>query len=461
MNPCGQDARRPSRAGDKTALAVCFHTIGCKVNQYDTQLMREQFEASGYTVVDFGDRASSVAVVNTCSVTGRSSQKSRQAVARARRMMPGARIVAVGCDCLESSSAAELLQVADRVLGNDEKRSIVRAAGLEGRETGVAGIAHFSGRYRALVKVQDGCDWFCAYCRVPFVRGRARSRPRAEVLAEVERLALGGHREVVLTGVNLGTYGLDRSGKRELAGLLQESVSRRWKVRFRLSSLEATELTDELLELMAGESAICPHLHLPVQSGSDEVLKAMGRRYTAGGFLAAVDRARRRVRGLAVTTDLMVGFPGETDEMYRESLGVVERARFSRLHVFPYSRRPGTRAAELPGEPPERVKMARRAGAAALGRRLAAEYGAAAAGQEREVIVDRETGPGLVCGYSEDYLRVELPAGTGAGTGQPGELVRVRLSGRPGTAPGSWAARSTISPTGCYEDRALEMPRGA
>lgn len=414
---------------------VAFFTLGCKVNQYDTAAMARLFRRQGWQVVDFGEEADAY-VVNTCAVTRRSEAKSRQAVRQARRRHPGA-VVAV-CGCYPQGRAEEVLLAtgADVVLGTRGRARIVSLVerALAGKKPLVAAEDFTTGyeelpaeggeRTRAFLKVQEGCDMRCSYCLVPLVRGPARSRDPEAALAEARRLLEAGYREIVLTGIQLGAYGRDLGEEEGLARLVERVASLEGLWRLRLSSVEPTDLSSGLLRVMRERSTVCPHLHLPLQSGSDRILQAMGRPYTTAGYLEVVERARETIPDLALSTDLLVGFPGEEEEDFRCTLQAVREAGFMRLHVFPFSPRPGTPAATWPQQVPEEVKEERARHLRELGADLAAAFARRFWGETVEVLV--EEARECLAGFTPHYLRVRFP-------GDPrwqGALVRVRVRGQ-------------------------------
>lgn len=407
---------------------VAFHTLGCKVNRYDTEAMAGQFARAGWEIVDCREDAD-VYVVNTCTVTARSEAQSRQAVRQFRRQHPGAVVVLCGCYPQVKGREALAATGADVVLGTRGRGEIVSLVerALRGEkpvvdlppvadrgerrteeyeEVPVAG----QGRTRAILKVQEGCDMRCTYCIVPAARGAARSRSPRAALEEARRLVAAGFREIVLTGIQLGAYGRDLDIAGGLAWLAGEIAAIPGLWRLRLSSIEPADLTDALLDVIASRRALCPHLHLPLQSASDRVLAAMGRPYSAAEYLRLVERAREKVPGMALSTDVMVGFPGETEQDFSATVSLVERVAFMRLHVFPYSPRPGTAAARLPGQVPGPVKEERARILRETGARLAASFAGRFAGQVVEVLAEGER-DGQVSGLTREYVRVRFPGG--------------------------------------------------
>jgi threonylcarbamoyladenosine tRNA methylthiotransferase MtaB len=412
---------------------VAFHTLGCKVNQYDSAGMEQLFLERGYQVVGF-DEVAEVYVINSCAVTGRSEAKSRQAARRAARQNPGAVVALVGCYPQVDARAAELAGV-QVVSGVQDRHRIVDLVEAAGHPSGTGRAApagpescdfpapHFAGRSRALLKIQDGCDGACTYCIVPAARGKARSRHPESVLREARRLLDAGYREIVLTGIRLGAYGREW-GDTSLAGIVGQ-LGELGGYRLRLSSLEPEDVTGRLLEVLAGSPVVCPHLHLPLQSGSDRILDAMGRRYRAEGFCRLVEEVRGVWPGAAITTDVIVGFPGEGAAEYLETLALVERLAFSRLHVFKYSPRPKTRARDFPDQVPDTVKAVRSLELTRLGRRLARKFHSSFVGRHVEVLVEAQPEPGRLQGLTGHYVRARF-AGSSRWCHR---LVMVRVTG--------------------------------
>lgn len=433
-----------------TSRRVAFYTLGCKVNRYDTEALRGLFRRRGYRVVDFEEEAD-IYVINTCTVTGRGEARSRQVIRRARRRNPDALVVVAGCYPQARPGEVERIPGVDLVVGTgDRSRLVDLVQGLEGsdRRDGRPLVAvsdimqaqqfeelpieEFRGRTRATVKIQDGCDLFCSYCIIPYARGPARSRRPEEVLSEVERLARAGFKEVVLTGIHLGAYGnspaRDRGqyGRLDLAGILELIHPVAGLERIRLSSVEPTDVTPRLVEAVASLPKVCRHLHIPLQSGHDRVLRRMNRHYTTARYRELVSEARKGVPDLAVSTDVMVGFPGETEEEFEASYRFIEEMAFSRLHVFPYSPRAGTPAAGFPDQVPEKVKEERSRRLLALGVELSCRFSSRYLGKTVEVLVEQaeDRMPDLLEGLTDNYIRVTFRG--------PAELrnslVKVRLT---------------------------------
>lgn len=413
---------------------VAITTLGCKTNQFESAAMTEQFERAGYAIVPFSEPAD-IYVVNSCTVTARTDAETRRLIRRARRLNPGARIVATGCYAQVAPGELERMPEVDIVLGNTEKQDVARlteeACSLVSdiaaeRTTGPLALASFAEHTRAFLQVQNGCDSFCAYCIVPYARGRSRSVLPADALDEIRHLSANGYREVVLTGIHLGAYGLDLAPPCTLTDLVRRIDADRLVERLRIGSMEPNELDDDMLALMARSEIICPHLHLPLQSGSDTVLKRMGRRYTVAYFRELMARINRVLPHAFIGADLIAGFPGESEQEFLETMQLVKELPFSDLHVFPFSRRPGTKAAELPGQVAancikERAAQLRNIAAAKKGAFLEKELG-----RELRVLVQGyDAKSGLCRGLSENYISVAF-AGT---EGMLNRVIAVRGEG--------------------------------
>lgn len=344
---------------------VAISTLGCKTNQFESAAMSEQFSAAGYRIVPFSEQAD-IYVVNSCTVTARTDAETRKLIRRARRLNPEARIVATGCYAQVSPDELEKMPEVDYVFGNLEKQDIAGmisggtsrvSAIADERKAGPLKLESFAEHTRAFLQAQNGCNSFCSYCIVPYARGRSRSVALEEVVTGVRSLAANGFQEVVLTGIHLGAYGLDLEPRTSLADLVQKICSAQLVPRLRIGSLEPNELDNRLLALIAGSDSICPHLHLPLQSGSDGVLQRMGRRYDAAYIHDLLARVHACLPDAFIGADVIAGFPGESDAEFAETVRLVSALPFSDLHVFPYSRRTGTKAARLPDQlPPETIK---------------------------------------------------------------------------------------------------------
>ena len=409
---------------------IGVHTLGCKVNQYDTEAMLELFEAAGYAHVPFEGEAD-VYLVNTCTVTGTGDQKSLKLIRRLHRERPESDVIV--CGCLAQRDAEKVLLPGVRlVIGTRQRGQVVslyEQAVLEDRVICAVGglkdapfehlcVNRHEGKTRAVMKIQEGCDRWCAYCVIPAVRGPVRSMPLEQVREEAERLAKAGYRELIVTGIHLASYGRER-GER-LIDAIRAVHDAPGVDRVRLGSLEPVVVTEDFCRALAAMSRLCPQFHLSLQSGSDTVLARMKRRYTAEEYLRAVELLRQYLPGCALTTDVLCGFPGETDEEAAETLRFVEKAAFARIHVFPYSRRSGTLADRMPNQVPQAVKNRRAQELIALGNKLEASYAKELIGQDAEVLFEQPAGDGLCEGYTKTYVRVRAQA-------QPGELKTVRI----------------------------------
>lgn len=408
---------------------VALTTLGCKVNQFETETMEGLFKRAGYTVVPFEERAD-VYVINTCSVTSLGDRKSRQVIRRAHRENERAVIAVCGCYAQVAPEEIKAIEGVRVVLGTKERAHIVdyveRALREDGILDGVGDImqAHTfediplydsPQRTRAFLKIEDGCENFCSYCIIPYARGPVKSRALSHIRAEAEKLVRAGFHEIVLTGIHLGAYGRDLGGEVTLADACREVLSVAGLRRLRLGSLESLELSPELFALIREDERFCAHLHLPLQAGSDAVLRAMNRHYDTAEFARLIEGVRREVPGIAISTDIIVGFPGETEEMFAESLAFVSRLGFSRMHVFPYSRREGTPAARMADQVPEPVKKERVHRMQALAREKTAAFEQSFLGETLRVLFETRA-DGVTDGLTDNYIRVyvadDLPSGT-------------------------------------------------
>lgn len=391
-------------------------TFGCKVNQYESQALQERIRREGFQVVGPDDDAE-IYVLNTCTVTETAFSEAAKTVRKIHRRRPAAAITVTGCAA--DSNRDEFLGMPGvrRVVLHDEKSALplllddprLTDADLKPSIFDLR-ISGFDGHTRAFLKIQDGCDLRCSFCIIPQVRGANVSRPLGEAVDEAERLAAAGYREIVLTGVHVGSYGKDVAGRSLIPDLIRRLLAIPGLDRVRLSSIEANEVDDALIDAMRdGGGRFCPHFHLPLQSGDEDVLRAMRRRYSPAQFLRTIDRIREKVDEPSFTTDVIVGFPTETDAAFERTLEFCRRVGFSRIHVFPYSHRRGTDASSLPDLAPA-VKKARHAALETLGNDLAGAYAARFVGREVEVLVEESGGPSR--GYTERYLKATLPAGS-------------------------------------------------
>lgn len=405
------------------------YTLGCKVNQYETELAREGLTRAGYESATADQRAD-LCLINTCTVTSEGDAKSRQIIRRMARQNPDAKLVVMGCYATRApEDIRQLPNVAEVVT---DKRELPDLLGRFGVIDFPTGLSHFSNRHRAYVKVQDGCLLRCSYCIIPQVRPRMESRPASDIVEEVQRLADNGHREIVLTGIHLGHYGVDlnrgkpKSDWTRLSSLLQSLMRLSQDFRIRLSSIEATEVTRELIDVMSRHpNRICPHLHVCLQSGSDRVLRGMKRRWGAKRF---VDRCRLLKESLpnpALTTDIIVGFPGETEDDFEATCEVARRVGFSKIHAFPFSARRGTPAAEMADQTSKQVKSERVARLAEMERELRSTFCQQLQGTQVTTLIESESSDGQLAGTACRYLPVRL-RNSNASTGQ---LVQATVTG--------------------------------
>lgn len=385
------------------------------------------FRRAGYEVVDFQDHAD-VYIVNTCTVTGRGAAKSRQLIRNAVRRAPLSVVAVAGCYTQTDPDAVAAIPGVSLIIGNQDRERVVelceQAANApepiravnniwRAREFEEMPVDSFMGHTRAVVKIQEGCNIFCTYCIIPYARGTPRSRRPESVMAEVERLAAEGFREVVLTGIHLGSYGKDYKYEFTLAEVVERLTTIEGLDRIRLSSLEPRHVSEHLRTLLADHPKVCRHLHLSLQSGAETVLRRMKRAYTAQEYREVVQELRQRIPDLGLTTDVIVGFPGETEEEHQESMAFIREMGFSRLHVFPFSPRKGTPAATMPDQVPKAVKERRTHEMIALGHELAVAFAERFRGQTLQVLTEEEADvePGWLEGYTDNYIRVRLPGG--------------------------------------------------
>ena len=399
---------------------VALHNLGCKVNAYETEAMQELLEQHGYEIVPFKEGAD-VYIINTCTVTNMADRKSRQMLHRARKMNPGAIVVA--CGCYVQAKRDEIDECIDIVVGNNRKKDIIEIlreheAMQEGVQKELVDINHINEyeelhlsrtaeHTRAYIKVQDGCNQFCSYCIIPYARGRVRSRSHDSVIREVEELARNGYKEVVLTGIHLSSYGVDTGD--DLLSLILSIHEIEGIRRIRLGSLEPRIITEEFAKTIAGLPKMCPHFHLSLQSGCDATLKRMNRRYTSEEYYEKCVLLRKYFDNPALTTDEIVGFPGETEEEFAQSKAFIDKVNFYETHVFKYSKRAGTRAAQMEEQVPESVKTIRSNELLELTRRKQASYEEALIGTTQEVLMEEE----MVCqgekyqvGHTKEYVKI-------------------------------------------------------
>lgn len=410
---------------------VALHNLGCKVNAYETEAMQEMLEKQGYEIVPFKEGAD-IYIINTCTVTNMADRKSRQMLHRAKKMNPQAIIVAAGCYVQAQQESGEVDSSIDIVIGNNRKQDLI--AILEEYENrhmldqewkvqkNVIDINHTkeyeqlhlsrpAEHTRAYIKVQDGCNQFCTYCIIPFARGRVRSRRLSDVVDEVRGLAAHEYKEIVLTGIHLSSYGIDLEGRENLLELIEAVHEVDGIERIRLGSLEPRVITEQFVSELTKLSKICPHFHLSLQSGCDATLRRMNRRYNSKEYAQKCELLRKYFAEPALTTDIIVGFPGETEEEFQESMEFVGGIHFYETHIFKYSKRAGTRAAEMENQVPEEVKTTRSNHLIQLGEKNRRKYEEKFMGREVEVLVEEKAthkGCDVQVGHTREYIKIAL-----------------------------------------------------
>jgi threonylcarbamoyladenosine tRNA methylthiotransferase MtaB len=399
---------------------VSFATLGCKTNQFESAAMQESLQNNGYLVVPFEDGAELV-IVNTCTVTTATDAQSRNLIRRARRLNAACRVVVTGCYAQIAPDTLHDLPGVSLVIGNEEKQRLldflkadhvsayVEVSDIRKAETVcVQPLTSFAGRSRAFVQIQNGCDAFCSYCIIPYARGASRSAHPDDILHQVSDLVASGYREIVLTGIHIGGYGTGLQSPLTLNDLVQRIERQTGIHRLRLGSIEPTELTDELLESIALSQVLCPHLHIPLQSGDDDVLQRMGRTYNRASFSLLINKVRDLLPSAAICLDVITGFPGETDRKFDNTFEFIAGLPITDLHVFPYSKRPGTPAATFSDQVPGNVSRER----AARLRHLAADkyrlFAESFVGQKLEVVIEDGIKKGLLKGVSRNYLDIRF-----------------------------------------------------
>lgn len=417
---------------------AAFYTLGCKVNQYETEAVIDIFIDNGYQIVDFSKKAD-VYIVNSCTVTNEAARKTRQIARRAKRRSEKSIVAIVGCYTQAFPDEVNDIEEIDFVMGSNNKKEILNKAEKMLAGKGVEfqvkeykelnkyedlELKRLSNTTRANVKIEDGCNQFCSYCIIPYARGPVRSRKQEEVVREIKRMSQQGVKEIILTGTHLGAYGSEKGNTRALTELMQRLAELKELKRVRLSSIEGTEIDQGIMDLIAEEEIFCPHLHLPLQSGSNQILKAMQRPYTLEEFKETAAELRRRIPDLAITTDVIVGFPGETEATFAETLEAVKEIGFSRVHVFPYSAREGTPAAEMEQingniikDYSKKLRLVNEA--------LMLDYQSKFINQIKEVLIEevRDHQTDLLTGYTDNYLKVLLEGPDEL----KNELVKVKL----------------------------------
>ncbi|MED4400987.1 tRNA (N(6)-L-threonylcarbamoyladenosine(37)-C(2))-methylthiotransferase MtaB [Metabacillus fastidiosus] len=420
---------------------VAFHTLGCKVNHYETEAIWQLFKEKGYERTEF-ESSADVYVVNTCTVTNTGDKKSRQVIRRAIRKNPNGVICVTGCYAQTSPAEVMAIPGVDIVVGTQDRtkmldyieqykveREPINGVGniMKTRVYEELDVPSFTDRTRASLKIQEGCNNFCTFCIIPWARGLMRSRDPKEVIKQAQQLVDAGYKEIVLTGIHTGGYGSDMKDY-NLAMLLRELDEKVHGLkRIRISSIEASQITDEVIEVLKTSDKVVRHLHIPIQSGSDTVLKRMRRKYSMAFFAERLERLKEALPGLAVTSDVIVGFPGETEEEFMETYNFIEEHRFSELHVFPYSKRTGTPAARMEDQVDEEVKNERVHRLISLSDQLAKEYASLHENEVLEVIPEEQfkedSESDLYVGYTDNYLKVVFPATEE----MVGKIVKVKI----------------------------------
>ena len=405
---------------------AALHNLGCKVNAYETEAMQQLLEEAGYEIVPFQEKAD-VYVINTCSVTNIADRKSRQMLHRAKKMNPDAVVVAAGCYVQAAGEELKKDAAIDVIIGNNRKKDLVPLldeyfAGKHVEEDSLIDIGKtreyealhinkIADHTRAFIKIQDGCNQFCSYCIIPYTRGRVRSRKPEEIMEEIKGLVDRGYREVVLTGIHLSSYGLDLDGI-TLLDLMVKIDKIQGLERLRLGSLEPRIVTEEFTRTLAGLRTICPHFHLSLQSGCDATLKRMNRRYTTEEYEKGCQILRKYFDRPAITTDVIVGFPQETEEEFARTVEFLKRIHFYEMHVFKYSRRAGTRAADMPGQLTENQKGQRSDVLLKLDQEMSLEYRRSFLGEEKEVLMEEKIvidGTEYLVGHTREYVKAAIP----------------------------------------------------
>ncbi len=415
---------------------VALTTLGCKVNQFETEVMEGLFKERNYEIVDFDEQADYY-IINTCSVTHLGEKKSRQLIRRAMRLNPQAIIAVTGCYSQIAPEQVSEIEGVKVVIGTKERHKIVNLVEQAAKEEGIINaitdimkakefedipLFQAPGRTRAFLKIQEGCTNFCTYCIIPYARGPLRSRKIDSVKKEAEKLVEAGFKEIVLTGIHLGAYGRDLDGAINLVDAVKAVLSIEGLKRLRLGSLESIELSPELFSVLVDDRRFCSHLHLPLQAGQDDILKSMNRHYTTEEYKKLIAEVFKAVPNVAISTDIIVGFPGETEAMFEESLAFVKRMNFAKMHVFPYSKRQGTPAAEYPDQIDERVKKERAHRMQALADEKAKQFHDSFIGKNVEVLFETRH-DNVTDGLTENYIRVYVDSAAV----HPGELYKVHL----------------------------------
>jgi threonylcarbamoyladenosine tRNA methylthiotransferase MtaB len=418
---------------------AAFYTLGCKVNQYETEAVIDIFIDNDYQIVDFTDKAD-IYIVNSCTVTNEAARKTRQISRRAKRNNKNSIVGIVGCYTQAFPEEVSSIEEIDFVMGSNNKAEILDTAEnlIKGREINNEikeykelneyenlQLKRLTNTTRANVKIEDGCNQFCSYCIIPYARGPVRSRDTNSIISEVKKLTAQGVKEIILTGTHLGAYGFDKNNNKALTELMKKLTEIDNLKRVRLSSIEGTEIDNKLIELIAENDMFCSHLHLPLQSGSNKILKAMRRPYTAEEFKDTVLKIRNEIPEIAITTDVIVGFPGENESEFNQTIEFVKELSFSKIHVFPFSAREGTPAAEMKNKVNGNIVKEHSQKLRELNDELMLSYQQRFIGEIKEVLIeeDRDHNTGMLTGYTDNYLKV-LTQGNDK---LKNELVNVKL----------------------------------
>lgn len=392
---------------------VKFYTLGCKVNQYDTQNIREQFIRAGFKELD-NHKPADIYIINTCTVTQAADAESFNLIRRAKRENRRAKIIVTGCLTELDEDRIRRIKGVDLIIKNKDKDRILNQLSTRNTQYAIRdtkGISYFKGHTRAFLKVQDGCNNFCSYCKVPLVRGSSRSRPPSEILEEANRLARKGFKEIVLTGICLGAYGRDLNPKAALVDIIGELEKIEGLLRIRLSSIEAGDIGDELIDKIGQSQKLCPHLHIPIQSGDDKILRKMKRRYCRNDYHELIKKIKERVPKIAVTTDVLVGFPGESETDFQNTIHLVKEIRPLKVHIFPYSKRGGTFAADyFKDEVNFSVIRQRIWRLMDIARFCSLTYKKQFLNKHRNVLVEMRSkeNPDFWQGYTDNYIKVQV-----------------------------------------------------
>lgn len=391
-----------------------FITLGCKVNQYETQAIRESLAARGFVETN-PEQAADFYVINTCTVTSVSDEKSRQYIKKVRRKNPRATVVVTGCYAEADANTIKKMEGVDYVITKAEEahlaeiicRDTVHRVPTQESVYNL-NISHFAGHTKAFLKIEDGCDMYCSYCIIPYVRGGIKSRRPQDILDEAKRLIQNGYKEIILTGIHLGAYGRDTQGNHRLLDIIHMLSNLSGLERLRLSSIEVNEITNDLIGLVAHTKKVCPHFHIPLQSGDDYILKRMNRKYTASQYIEVLDNIRSKIDLPSFTTDVMVGFPGEKDVHFENTVELCKKLGFSRMHIFSFSVREGTPAAKMSDHCQPKIIKQRKAMLEAAANNIAFAYKKQFLNKVVEVLAEaeRDHKTNQLCGYTERYIKV-------------------------------------------------------